>query len=69
MLKEGLARSAKAFVLFHNHPSADPTPSRPDIEFTRRMAQAGEVVGIRLHDHIIVGQGGQWTALSRVIDW
>ena len=69
VLKEGLARSAKAFVLFHNHPAADPSPSREDIEFTQRMAEAGEVVGIRLHDHIIVGQGGQWVALSRLMDW
>ena len=52
ILKEGLLRGAAGVVLFHTHPSGDPAPSAEDIQFTRRMAEAGEVVGVRLVDHL-----------------
>jgi DNA repair protein RadC len=41
-------------VLAHNHPSGDVTPSRQDIELTRRLAQAGEIMGIEVVDHVIL---------------
>jgi DNA repair protein RadC len=47
--------SAAAVILAHNHPSGDPAPSPEDIELTRRLRQAGEIVGIRVLDHVIVG--------------
>lgn len=47
--------SAAALIVAHNHPSGDPTPSREDIEVTRRLREVGELVGIRLLDHVIVG--------------
>ena len=43
-------------ILLHNHPSGDPTPSSEDIAITRRLVQAGELLGIAVHDHIILGQ-------------
>ena len=46
--------SAASVVLGHNHPSGDVTPSREDIELTRRMVQAGEIMGIEMVDHLIV---------------
>lgn len=46
---------AVSVVLLHNHPSGDPTPSRQDIEATLRVRQAGELIGISLVDHIIIG--------------
>jgi DNA repair protein RadC len=46
---------ANAVVLAHNHPSGNPTPSRDDRECTRRMVQAGKILGIRVLDHIVVG--------------
>ena len=46
---------AASVILAHNHPSADVTPSREDIDLTRRMMQAGEIMGIEVMDHIIVG--------------
>ena len=46
--------SAASVVLGHNHPSGDVTPSREDIELTRRMVQAGEIMGIEVLDHLIV---------------
>lgn len=69
VLREALALSAKSFVIFHTHPSGSLEPSRDDIAFTRRMAQAGEVVGIRLQDHLIVTNDGRWVALSRSHKW
>ena len=47
--------SAAAIILVHNHPSLDPSPSREDIEITRRLKECGELLGIKLVDHIIVG--------------
>jgi len=47
--------AAASVILAHNHPSGDVTPSREDIELTRRMVQAGEIMGIEVLDHIIIG--------------
>lgn len=52
-----VAGSAASVVVFHNHPSGDPTPSTLDRLLTRRLDQAGEVLGIELADHIILGDG------------
>ena len=49
--------NAAAIVVSHNHPSGDPTPSPDDVELTRRLAAAGEVLGIAVLDHIIIGDG------------
>jgi DNA repair protein RadC len=47
--------SAAAVILAHNHPSGDPAPSPEDVDLTRRLRQAGETLGIRVLDHVIVG--------------
>jgi DNA repair protein RadC len=57
VLGPALREGASAVVLVHNHPSGDPTPSREDIRLTRQLAAAAKVVDLRLHDHIIVGNG------------
>jgi DNA repair protein RadC len=51
-----IRESAGAVVLVHNHPSGDPTPSLEDIEITRRLIEVGELVGIRVLDHVIIGE-------------
>lgn len=56
-----LRRRAVSVILLHNHPSGDPTPSRDDILLTGRVKEAGELLGITLADHIIIGDG---TAVS-----
>ena len=56
ILIEALKADAVSFVLLHNHPSGDPTPSKADIEITKRMKSAGDLVGIKLKDHIIIGE-------------
>ncbi|MBI4720628.1 MAG: DNA repair protein RadC [Chitinivibrionia bacterium] len=57
ILKPAISVSAASIVLVHNHPTGDPTPSKEDIEFTRRFAQCGELIGIELLDHVIIGAG------------
>ena len=52
---EALRYRAVSLILVHNHPSGDPSPSREDVAFTKRVRLAGEVVGIALLDHIIIG--------------
>ncbi len=52
---------AHAVVCVHNHPSGDPAPSHEDQELTRRLREAGELVGIRLTDHVIVARRGWWS--------
>ncbi|MBN2428495.1 MAG: DNA repair protein RadC [Deltaproteobacteria bacterium] len=53
-----LRESAASIILVHNHPSGDPKPSREDIEITGRLRKAGELLGIRVLDHIIIGTEG-----------
>lgn len=53
--------SAAAMILMHNHPSGDPAPSREDREITRRLQEAGDLLGIRVLDHIIIGDGGYFS--------
>ena len=52
-----IRESAAAVIFVHNHPSGDPTPSREDIEITRRLREVGDLVGVRVLDHIVVGHG------------
>lgn len=50
--------AAAGGVLVHNHPSGDPTPSREDVELTRRLRAVGELIGIPIIDHVVVADGG-----------
>ncbi|NPV27206.1 MAG: DNA repair protein RadC [Firmicutes bacterium] len=52
-----ISRSAAAIVLVHNHPSGDPSPSREDLEVTRRIVEVGKLLGVEVLDHIIIGDG------------
>ncbi|GAB6173215.1 DNA repair protein RadC [Paradesulfitobacterium aromaticivorans] len=53
--KEAIRRNSNAIILLHNHPSGDPTPSREDIEVTKRLADGGKILGIEVLDHVIIG--------------
>jgi DNA repair protein RadC len=57
IFREAVVGSAASVVVFHNHPSGDPTPSVNDQQITRRLIDAGEVMGIQVMDHIILGEG------------
>lgn len=52
-----IRESSAAVLLIHNHPSGDPTPSREDIEMNKRLVQAGELIGIKVLDHLVIGDG------------
>lgn len=54
VFREAAAARAASIVLFHNHPSADPTPSAEDVLLTRRMVEAGELMGISVVDHVVL---------------
>jgi len=62
VFKAAIADDAHAVILWHTHPSGDPTPSADDEELTRRLAEAGALLRIRVLDHVVVGQGG-WVSL------
>jgi DNA repair protein RadC len=61
IIRRALDIGATALILVHNHPSGDPSPSRGDIEATRRVAAAAQALDICLHDHVIVARDG-WTS-------
>lgn len=57
VFKAALLYNASSVILAHNHPSGDPEPSKEDIEATMRIVKAGEILGIPVDDHIIIGNG------------
>lgn len=63
LYKDAVKVSAAALVVVHNHPSGDPTPSGADIQLTRRLVKAGDILGIELLDHVIIGDGGEHSSL------
>ena len=64
VLRPALRDAASAIVLVHNHPSGDPGPSAEDVEMTRALAAACEVVGVPLLDHVVVARGGASSLLE-----
>ncbi|QDM41890.1 DNA repair protein RadC [Altererythrobacter sp. TH136] len=58
VVRKALDVGSTALILVHNHPSGNPEPSRADIDITRRIAEAGRLLGIVVHDHVIVGREG-----------
>lgn len=64
VVKRALELHATAIILVHNHPSGDPTPSRADIEMTDEIREACGVLGVVLHDHVIIGNGA-WLSFRK----
>jgi DNA repair protein RadC len=63
ILRQCLLRGAAGVVVFHAHPSGDPTPCLEDLAFTRRLAAAAALVGVDLVDQLVLGAGGHWVSL------
>ena len=61
MFKSAVKESAYSVILVHNHPSGDPTPSDEDLRMTKRLLEAGEILGIKVLDHVIVGKEEWWS--------
>ncbi len=64
VVKRALELAASAMVLVHNHPSGDPTPSMADIDMTKKIVDAGQRLGVHVHDHVIVGRKGHFSFRS-----
>ena len=58
VIRRALDLGATAIIIVHNHPSGSPEPSRADIQITNRIAEAGRLLGITVHDHVIIGREG-----------
>jgi len=63
-----LSDAAAALIVVHNHPSGDPSPSREDLDITRRLIDAGKLLGVPVLDHVIVGEG-RFVSLRERLDF
>ena len=61
VFREAVRQNAASLILAHNHPSGDPTPTKEDIDITRRLIEAGKILGIRVLDHIVCGRPSDTT--------
>lgn len=57
VMKVAILANAASILVFHNHPSGLPEPSREDVEVTKRLAEAGKIIGIEVVDHLVIGDG------------
>jgi len=57
VFRPALLEPAVSIILLHNHPSGDPTPSREDIKLTRQLVECARLLDLRIHDHVVIGQG------------
>jgi DNA repair protein RadC len=55
VFRPAIANLTAGVIFIHNHPSGDPDPSREDVEITRRLSEVGKLIGIRVLDHVIIG--------------
>ena len=69
VFKASILASAAAIILLHNHPSGDPEPSAEDKAITERLRQVGDLVGIRVLDHVILGDEGKFVSMADVGRW
>jgi len=64
VFKTAILSNAANIILFHNHPSGDPSPSQEDISITKRIQEAGTLLGIELLDHLIIGSEDRFCSLK-----
>ena len=64
VFKAAILSNAASIIIAHNHPSGDPTPSTEDISITKRITEAGNILGIQLLDHIIIGENHRYSSLK-----
>lgn len=65
VIRRAMDLGASAMILVHNHPSGSPEPSRADIQITQRIAEAGRLLGVTVHDHVIIGREGHVSLRSK----
>ena len=66
IFRNAIRLGAVSVIVAHNHPSGDPTPSEEDVEETRRLRAAGELVGIPLDDHVVIGRSGLHVSIGQL---
>jgi len=64
VFKTAILANSNAIIIFHNHPSGDPSPSRDDLDVTERLVEAGNILGIEVLDHLIIGDNGSYVSLK-----
>ncbi len=67
LLKNAILCNAPGFILLHNHPSGNPNPSEEDYEITRRVENACKLIGLKLYDHIVVGEDGGYVSIKETL--
>ena len=67
IFRHAIRLGAVSVIVAHNHPSGDPTPSDEDIAETKRLRETGELVGITLDDHVVIGHGGAHVSIMQFI--
>ena len=65
VFKGAILANAASVAFVHNHPSGDPEPSREDLDLTRRLVKAGEILGITVLDHVVIARGGHASIAER----
>lgn len=64
VFKRALLLNGASIILAHNHPSGDVTPSREDVDTTKRLVECGDVLGINVLDHLIIGDNGRYRSFK-----
>ena len=65
VIRKAMDVGASAIIIVHNHPSGDPSPSRADIQITNRITEAGRLMGVTVHDHVIIGRNDHVSLRSK----
>lgn len=65
VLRRALDLGSTNVIMLHNHPSGDPAPSRADIAITQQVIEAGQPLGVKVHDHLIIGRSGHVSLKSK----
>ena len=64
VFKRALLLNGASIIIAHNHPSGDPTPSREDVDITKRLVEGGNILGINVLDHVIIGDNGRYRSFK-----
>ena len=64
IFQQAILNNAASIILFHNHPSGEPKASKEDIRLTKRLDDAGQIIGVKVLDHIIIGEGIRYASLK-----
>jgi DNA repair protein RadC len=64
IFQHAILNNAASIILFHNHPSGDPDPSKEDVVFSKKIEDAGKLLSIKVMDHVIIGESGRFASLK-----